>query len=131
MSVEMLSLPDRTFLESKHPSHVVFSEGGHVCVVIEAFELPDGLVPSISDLLIRLPGGYPDRRPDMFWFADAITREDGGKLKAVGSQMTVQGRIWHRWSRHMRADEWAATGGLRAYVGYVQMCLRDAAKQAA
>lgn len=131
MSAEMLSLPDRTFLESKYPSHMVFSEGGHVCVVIEAFALPDGLVPGVSDLLVRLPSGYPDRRPDMFWFSDAVTRKDGVTLKAVGSTMIVQGRIWHRWSRHMRAEEWAVTSGLRAYVGYVQMCLRDAAKQAA
>ena len=131
MSTEMLSLPDRTFLESKYPLHSVFAEGGHICVVLEAFALPDGLVPSVSDLLIRLPSGYPDRRPDMFWFSDAITREDGVKPKAVGSKLTLQGRVWHRWSRHMKAEEWAVTSGLRAYVGYVQMCLRDAAKRAA
>jgi hypothetical protein len=130
MSTELLSLPDRMFLESKYPSHSVFTAGGHVCVVIEDFRL-HGLVPVTSDLLIRLPNGYPDRRPDMFWLGDAVKRTDNGPIKAVGQTMTVADRVWHRWSRHMKAEEWAEASGLRAYVGYVRMCLLDAAKQVA
>lgn len=131
MTAELLSLSDRSFLERSYPSHSVFTEGNHICVVIEAFGLADGLEPSVSDLLIRLPGGYPDRHPDMFWFGDAIKRTDGAPIRAVGSRMTVSGRVWHRWSRHMRADEWSASGGLRAYVGYVKMCVTHAAERAA
>ena len=131
MSSELLPLPDRAYLESTYESFSVFAEDNHVCVVINAFELAHGLEPGHSDLLIRLPGGYPDRHPDMFWFADAITRTDGGSIRAIGSTMTVGGRVWHRWSRHMKTDEWSASGGLRSCVGYIKMCVAHAAQRAA
>lgn len=126
-----LSLRDRTFLEADHPDHEVWSEGGHVCVVIEALRLEPGLQPDTSDLLIRLPSGYPDQRPDMFWFADSITRADGRQIPAIQAKGTYGGRVWHRWSRHMVGSEWRSTDGIRGYLGYVRLCLRNAAQAAA
>lgn len=126
-----LALPDRTFLEANFPDHEVWPEGKHICVAIQAFPLEPGLTPEASDLLIRLPGGYPEQRPDMFWFGDPITRVDGGSIKAIGSRGTYGGRVWHRWSRHMVAGEWRSIDGLRGYLGYVRLCLLDATRTAA
>lgn len=126
-----LSLRDRTFLEAEYPDHEVWSEENHVCVVINAFTLAPGLQPGASDLLIRLPGGYPDQRPDMFWFADGITRTDGRSIPAIESKGTFGDRVWHRWSRHMVDAEWRSTDGLRGYLRYVRLCLRDATQVAA
>ena len=129
----MVALPlrDRQFLESDHPDHELWVEDGFVCVVLPGFALPSGLVPAKSDLLLRLPPGYPDRNPDMFWFAESVTRADGRSIRAVGVPGTYGSRAWSRWSRHMVATEWRSADGLRGYLGYVRLCLFDAAKAAA
>lgn len=126
-----LTLRDRSFLEGNHPDHEVWTEDGHTCVVIKALPLEPGLQPETSDLLLRLPGGYPDQRPDMFWFSEIITRTDGRQIPAIGVKGRYGGRVWQRWSRHMVPGEWRSTDGIRGYLGYVRLCLRAAAQVAA
>lgn len=127
----MLSLPDRTYLAVNYPEHEVWAEDNHVCVALQAFPLEEILIPVSSDLLVRLPGGYPERRPDMFWFLDPIRRVDGRAIPAIAVPQTFGGRVWYRWSRHMVDAEWRSTDGLRGYIAYVKLCLREASKVAA
>ena len=42
--------------------------GGWVFLVISNYELPVGFAPSVSDLLVKLPPGFPDAAPDCFGF---------------------------------------------------------------
>jgi len=41
--------------------------GGWQFLVISDFELPRGFEPNRVELLIKLPPGFPDAAPDMFW----------------------------------------------------------------
>lgn len=125
----LLSEPDRAFLDSHYPDHhEVWSEAGHTCVVLADFILAPGLAPERSDLLIRLPNGYPDTQPDMFWFQAAIARKDGEAIPAIALIETHGGRRWHRWSRHLQGGEWSSgIDDLRTYVAYIRRCLEAAA----
>jgi hypothetical protein len=124
----LLSGPDQAFLDSEYPEHQVWNEGGHTCVVLSSFALVPGLDPERSDLLIRLPNGYPDTPPDMFWFQDVIARTDGESIPAIEVIESHGDRSWHRWSRHLQGGEWSSgIDDLRSYVAYIKRCLKTAA----
>ena len=53
--------------------------GGWTFVVISDFELPMGFEPNQVDLLVKLPPGFPDAAPDMFWVHPAVQTTKGGK----------------------------------------------------
>ena len=106
---------------------VLVEEGDMICVVLPEFELVAGLVPATSDLLIRLPAGFPDTGPDMFWFADLICRSDQQSIPATDLVETYLGREWRRWSRHV-GDHWRpGIDNLRSYVAYIRRALMVAA----
>jgi len=126
MSMINLRLPgDIAALEGL--PYATVSDGGMVCVVIDGLELPAGLVPAGSDLLLRLPAGFPDSRPDMFWFADQVARSDGRAIPATDLVEQYFGRSWYRWSRHV-GDAWRpGIDDMRSYLAYVRRCLNEAA----
>lgn len=122
----LLQPADQSFLTEEF-NCVVVPEGGLVCVVFEQFPLVAGLVPAASDLLVRLPAGFPDAHPDMFWFADDVVRADGQPIPAINVVETYLDRTWHRWSRHV-GEQWRpGVDDLRSYVGYIHKCLLKAA----
>src|SRR4051812_8746129 len=63
----MLRLADQEYLQRTGLEHEVTPEAGLVSLVIKAWPLPDGYEPREVDLLIRLPAGFPDTQPDMYW----------------------------------------------------------------
>lgn len=126
MSSALLRSSDQAFLDDGFNCHVSV-EGGMVCVVVEQFPLAAGLIPAASDLLIRLPPGFPDAYPDMFWFAERIRRADGGQIPATDLIETHVGRAWYRWSRHVSSQWRPGIDDLRSYFGYIGACLRQAA----
>ncbi len=128
MMASLLSESDQAFLDNHFPNHEVCSEGSHTCVVLSGFVLAPGLAPRASDLLVRLPNGYPDVKPDMFWFQDAIVREDDTAIPAIEVIEAHCGRQWHRWSRHLQTGEWSSgIDDLRSYAAYIRRCLETAA----
>lgn len=78
------------------------------CLIFTEWPLPTGFTAGGSDLLVRLPAGYPDIAPDMWWFAPAVIRADRGEIPQT--QVTEQhvSRTWQRWSRHFSAGQWKA-----------------------
>jgi hypothetical protein len=116
---------DEAFLQTTTASAA--AEGGFVCVVFSQFPLTVGLVPEASDLLVRLPAGFPDSRPDMFWFADRVTRADGKPIPAIDLPENYLGRTWYRWSRHVGNGWRPGVDNLQSYIAYVRSCLAHAA----
>ena len=102
------------------------SEGGLVSVVIKGFHLPVGYQVDRSDLLVRLPPGFPDAAPDMWWFDPPLRiSATGASPPNTDAMETYQDRIWQRWSRHFGGGSWrAGRSGLESYLSLVGKDLR-------
>lgn len=98
-----------------------------VCLTIVGYQLTAGLTPAVNELLVRLPSGFPDVAPDMFWFAEPVTRSDGAVIPAAEVREPHLGRIWQRWSRHIAGQWRPGTDDLRSYMAYIRSCINKAA----
>jgi hypothetical protein len=79
--------------------------GGWVFVVISNYELPAGFVPNRVDLLVKLPPGFPDSAPDMFWVHPEVRAPNGAIPKATSPERLL-GKNWQRFSWHLAAGAW-------------------------
>jgi len=96
-------------------------EGGMTCVVIKSWKLPAGYDRSESDLLLRLPAGFPDLAPDMWWLAPALKLASGAVIQATEVVENYLGREWQRWSRHFQPGQWrSGVDGLQSFLALIQ-----------
>ena len=126
---ELLPEDDLVFLKEKHPDHKVYEVGNEVHVLLPSFPFPSAYTPSKADLLIRLPAGFPDANPDMFWSKPDVKLVSGGwpagseHHEVPGSGINVetyQNIPWQRWSRHFNVQWRIGVDGLRNYVGTIK-----------
>ena len=102
------------------------------CVVIPGFPLPSGFSRTTADLLLRLPAGYPDLPPDMWWFDPAVSRQDGQGIPATDSVEHHIGRSWQRWSRHFQPGQWqSGIDGLESFIALIRRELVRSAPECA
>jgi hypothetical protein len=128
----MLPPIDAEYIGKRSPAHRVSAEGGMVCVILPDFPLPPGLNVDRADLLLRLPAGYPDAAPDMWWFNPAVTRSDGSQIAATQAREHHLGRDWQRWSRHLQPGQWrSGIDSIESYLALVSKELLSAALRAA
>jgi len=112
---------DEAFLVERELDYQVAEEAGMTCVVLRKWALPPGCDADAADLLVRLPAGYPDVAPDMWWFDPPVRRVDGEQIPATQSFENFLGRSWQRWSRHFQAGQWrSGTDGLESYVALIR-----------
>ncbi|HEY5378267.1 MAG TPA: E2/UBC family protein [Pseudolabrys sp.] len=103
-----MSIPE-TELESLKGDgleYTTVAEANMTCIVVKNFGLPAGYNRADADLLLRLPAGFPDTPPDMWWFDPPVVRADGSKPPATDAVEQHVGRTWQRWSRHFNAGQW-------------------------
>jgi hypothetical protein len=79
--------------------------GGWTFAVISDFELPAGFEPDRVELLIKLPPGFPDSAPDMFWVQPAVRAPNGQVPRATCSERLL-GTNWQRFSWHLVSGAW-------------------------
>ena len=79
--------------------------GGWSFLVMSDYALPAGFEPSRVQLLVKLPPGFPDAAPDMFWVHPAI-RTSNGSLPRATSNERLLGKDWQRFSWHLAAGAW-------------------------
>ncbi len=118
-----MSLPDSDaeYLTERGVVYEVASEAGMTCVVISKWPLPAGFDHDASDLLILLSAGYPDVRPDMWWFDPPVRLADGRAITATEVVERHLGRSWQRWSRHFTDGQWqSGIDGLESYVALIR-----------
>jgi hypothetical protein len=96
----LLPESDREFLDEKGYAYDVQQGGGDVYVLIMEFNLPEAYSPRCCTLLLKLPAGYPNANPDMFWTAPTIQLACGGAPVAAQVVEILMGQAWQRWSRH-------------------------------
>jgi hypothetical protein len=102
-NVQLLAESDLHYLDSKGFRYQVSAHGSEIHLVIKDFELPEHYSPRKCDLLLRLPAGYPNTNPDMFWTTLGIRLASGGPPVAAEVIETLDGTQWQRWSRHNNA----------------------------
>jgi hypothetical protein len=79
--------------------------GGWSFLVISGYKLPAGFQPNSVDLLVKLPPGFPDAAPDMFWISPPVRTAGGGQPRATSSERLL-GKDWQRFSWHLAAGAW-------------------------
>lgn len=117
----VLPVPDAAFLMERRLEYSVALEGGMLCIVLPQWALPSGYTLKETDLLVRLPGGYPDLPPDMWWFDPAVLRVDGRDIPATQAVEHHLGRNWQRWSRHLGPEQWrSGVDGIGSFLALIR-----------
>lgn len=114
-----MSLPeyDVQHLSERGIAYEVRTDGAMVCVLLPNWKLPAGMNAAETTVLLRLPAGYPDVAPDMWWCSPAVRRSDGSIIQATEVEEQHLGRGWQRWSRHFAAGQWkSGIDGLESYI---------------
>ena len=119
---------DVQYLSGKHPNSIVRQVGSELHVILKDFTFPAYYSPQVSDLLLRLPVGYPNASPDMFWTRPSIKLVSGVWPKAcmhhevpgsgLGSEV-YENIAWQRWSRHFQGGWIVGRHGLQFFVGTI------------
>jgi hypothetical protein len=126
----MLLDVDLRYFEKKGYVFEQSSEDGMLCIVIKDYPLPSGYTPSKTDLLLRLPSGFPDVAPDMFWCDPPVRLNTTGTYPQAAEVMQpFLGRTWQRFSRHLAPGSWLpGTHTLQSYLPLIRRNLEETAK---
>ena len=120
---------DRDYLTTKGYHFEEIIDANRKGLIIRGYKLPKGKYNHEEvDLLTLIPNGYPDARPDMWYFYPAILLIPGNR-PARQTQATIlfEGKTWQRWSRHYPANEWrAGIDGIHTYLKKVNNALEIA-----
>lgn len=120
---------DREYLNSKGYSFEEIVDGGNNGLIIRNFELPNNKYNhEIANLLIFIPQGYPETRPDMWYFSpEILLKPNNSSPKATESRQNFNGVTWQRWSRHYPAEEWRqGVDGIHTYLKKIKVALESA-----
>lgn len=126
----MLRPADLAVLEGLRRPFQIGQEGAFVTITIDEFPTAQGLEPAMSTLMLRLPPGFPDAAPDMFWL-DPPAHRHGAPIPGTEAREPYLGRTWQRWSRHIQGQWRPGIDNLGTYLAYVRRCLDQAAGRAA
>ena len=118
-----MALPERDeeYLRDKQYDWTLQPAPNEQLLVLQGYRLPDGRYrPEIVDLLIRIPAGYPQTHPDMFFIRQPVKLAGGSQPLNV-AMTTINGEQWHQWSRHYQAAMWRpGIDGLATYLRAVR-----------
>ncbi|MGN6588237.1 MAG: E2/UBC family protein [Solirubrobacterales bacterium] len=123
----MLSDGDEIYLKERGFDYEVVPEGAMFSLIIRGFHLPAGYEPAVVDLLLRLPGGFPDAAPDMFWMNPLVAYVGGGAPPATETRLEFGGRTWQRWSRHLAVAWRPGVDNLQTYLRLIRTDLEKGA----
>lgn len=79
--------------------------GGWSFLVVSSYTLPTGFHPGEVELLIKLPPGFPDAQPDMFWVYPPVKTAQGTLPRATCMELLL-GKEWQRFSWHLAPGAW-------------------------
>ena len=118
----MLSRTDEAYLQSKGFNFELTTDQGQICLVLKGYPLPQGYDPATTDLMLRLPPGFPDAQPDMFWCNPPIRLVSTGNYPQAADLMeTYIGKTWQRFSRHLTGGVWKpGVDGLGSYLTLIR-----------
>ncbi len=74
-------------------------------LIICNYALPAGFQPSRVRLLLKLPPGFPDAAPDMFWVQPAVKAPNGSLPRGTSMERLLDSD-WQRFSWHLAGGAW-------------------------
>ena len=122
----MLRPADAAALDDLALPYEVGGEAGFTLLQIKDYPVGAGLAPQRATLLLRLPPGFPDATPDMFWLDPAVSTAVGAVIPGTQVREVHLGRAWQRWSRHIQGQWRPGIDNLATYLAYVRRCLDQA-----
>lgn len=124
--LELLSEIDRDFLSQKGYEGEVSKNGSEIHIILKGIPLSEIYIPQITDLLIKIPAGYPNANPDMFWTCPIIKYTNGTSPQATESRETSHNREWQRWSRHYPPNSWRP--GVDGVASFLRLVISEFSK---
>lgn len=122
---------DKDFLARKGYRYETFAHGEILALVILDFPLPPGYQRAFTDLLVLLPGGFPEAAPDMWWCDPWVRLVNGADPVNANNAQPIGVRSWQRFSRHFTAVPWrAGRSGVESYVTLIRSDLTRVAQAA-
>lgn len=118
----MLRDQDTSVLDELRLPYEVEAHPGFVNVVINDYPTATGLQPATTTLLVRLPLGFPDATPDMFWCDPPVLAGTGAAVPGTELRETHGARSWQRWSRHIQGQWRPGIDNLGTYLAYIRRC---------
>lgn len=102
--------------------------GGLIDLVITGYPLPAGYDHETADLLLHLPGAWPDGTPDMFFlFPHVRIKATNAWPEAAASFPVIGDRTWQQWSRHFQNAWRPGVDTLATYLAIVDDALAGSA----
>jgi len=124
----LLPTGDRRYLADRGFAYEEVAASGGQGIIIRDFALPEGKFQvAAADVLILLPGGYPDVSPDMFYTNPWLRLTQENRYPTAADQpLWFDGEHWQRWSRHNNVWRLGADG-LRTMLKRVEVAIEGAA----
>jgi len=92
---------DEGFLKQNGYVYQTHEVGGHTLLIIKNYVLPAYYTPSVVDLLVKIPPGYPMTPLDMFWVYPEVRLINGNCYPPCADVFEDNLSIrWQRFSRH-------------------------------
>jgi Prokaryotic E2 family E len=118
--MELLQV-DREYLDQKKFRYETFLHGQSLALLIYDFPLSVGYQIASTDLLILLPGGFPDAAPDMWWCDPWVKLASGADPLGASVREQIGPRAWQRFSRHFGTSRWGpGRSGVESYVTLIK-----------
>jgi len=98
-------------------------------LIIRNWILPEGKFNfQNADLLILIPNGYPEVRPDMWYFNPGLLLAPSNRpARQTQVNINFERKVWQRWSRHYPTNEWrSGIDGIHTYLKKIQIALETA-----
>ena len=122
---------DEAYLDEHGYTWSATEDRHFVNLIIDEWAIPDGLTPSTTSVLIRLPAGFNVSGPDMFWCDPPVTLPCGTEPHATHVRNEFAGRQWQRWSRHIGNAWRPGVDNVATYLHYVAQSMTQAGERAA
>lgn len=115
-----------TLRSEGHEIEVTPQGGGWAFLTFKKFPLPAGYNKTHTELLIKVPPGYPAAKLDMFWVDADLQIQNNGQPREGCQIENVAGKNWLRYSWHV--NEWnPGRDNLRRFLSTVRTRLKRVA----
>jgi hypothetical protein len=132
----MLRAQDQAFLRERGLDWELVPDPvqSQTCLVVKGFRVDGGgFTPARTDLMVRIPSGYPMTPLDMWYCAPPIRLQATGQYAPASDYMeSFCGRNWQRFSRHLTQTPWQpGVDSLRSFFIHIQRELQGAGRSPA